>query len=90
MIENVVAREVARLQSILKDGLPKCYKDFNEYLFDFFPDFSWTVDDTLQEMAALLGDERWLQLARLVKAEFGFDFEKQVQDAHDLYASDNL
>lgn len=77
MITNVVQREVVRLEEILKNGLPACYKTFDQFLFDFFPDFSWN-QDSLDEYAALLADTEWCALAEQVKAKYGYDFKEEI------------
>jgi len=71
----VVHREITRLTTILTQGLHPVYEaSFDNFLYDYFPDFSWTTTVMMQQVAEVEADPRWRSLAAQVKAKHGFDF----------------
>lgn len=76
---TVLAREIARMQKILAEGLPKCYSDWQDFLIDWGCDFSWTPDTTLIQLNELLESKEWLDLAEKVKSSHGHDFYAEVR-----------
>jgi len=87
----ILEREIARMESILKDGLPACYSDFEDFLCDYGPDFSWTSEVTIIQLDELLASARWLELAEQIKTSSGFDFFKVITEwkAEELSENDN-
>lgn len=71
----VLDRELARLQKILDKGLAPCYDDFQDFLCDWGPDFSWTPAATIIQLDELLASQEWLALAEQVKVAHGHDFK---------------
>lgn len=74
-------REVKRLEKILALGLHPCYMDFDEFLCDFYPDFSWNSKDCNAELRMLLADPEWMGLAAQVLEARGMDFVSELQRA---------
>jgi hypothetical protein len=77
--EQTLKRELSRMAKIEKEGLPKVYKTFKDYLYDYFPDFSWNPKGSEMEFKKLLGSDKWLKLAKKVKDKYGYDFVSQVK-----------
>ena len=72
-------REIKRMRKIIAIGLHPVYDDFNDFLCDYFPDFSWNPASFKQDMNTILGNQTWLMLAAELKAARGFDFESQLR-----------
>lgn len=79
--DYILKRERARLESIIDNkGLPDVYDSFRDYLFDFYPDFSWNGDSKV-ELQWLLDDADWRNLAGEIKYKYGFDFVDEIKQA---------
>ena len=65
--------------------------DFEDFLGDYGPDFSWTPEATIIQLYELLANARWLELAEQIKVSRGFDFFKVITEwkAEGLSLSDN-
>jgi hypothetical protein len=78
---DVVQREIDRLQNILKEGLHPVYLgSFEEFLYDFHPDFSWNTNNVL-EYQSLLDSPEWMKVAEEVREKRGYDFIKEMREA---------
>ena len=77
----VLAREAMRkVQEYAKNGLPKCYKNWAEYMCDFYPDLPWdkTIVDSLK---FILADEFCQGVMDLVKKNYGVNFRNEIRRA---------
>jgi hypothetical protein len=74
----VLNREIARMKDILANGLNPAYDDFNDFLFDYYADFSWTPSESLTQMDRLLSNPEWLALAFQINVKHGFDFRAEL------------
>jgi len=78
----VLDNEVGRLWTIAEKGLHPVYSSFNEFLYDFWPDFAWCGGEAqLQQLNDLLGSEEWLNAAKVVKDRRGYDFKAEIEAA---------
>jgi len=75
----ITEREIKRMRCIIALGLHPVYDSFDDFLCDYFPDYSWNPVSFRQDMDTILGNETWLMLARELKAVRGYDFEEQLQ-----------
>lgn len=82
-IAYIKRREVKRLEKILALGLNPIYTSFDDYLFDFYPDFSWNSKDCNTQLRMLLADPDWTALAAQVLESRGIDFVEELQRALD-------
>lgn len=80
-LDEIVMRERERLQLLIQKGrLPHVYgNDFEAFLCDWGPDFSWN-EYMLKEMEALLRDTEWLALSEQFKALTGHDFKWAAEE----------
>ena len=85
-LQEIVQREKARLRKLLQEGLHPIYEGkFEDFLCDFYPDFSWNAV-LYDELQACLDDPEWIVLAVEVKQKWGFDFRKDMQEGVDRHA----
>ena len=42
--ENMADRLMAKVQSYVDKGLPSCYNNFQDQMYDFWPDMPWDHD----------------------------------------------
>ena len=77
---SVLVRENARMLEILQRGLNPVYTDFNDFLYDYFSDFSWDASRNNQ-FKALLASPHWCELAKKIKATHGHDFVAEINKA---------
>lgn len=78
---SLVAGEVWRMRVLLKFGLHPVYDKFSDFLCDYFPDFSWNPEQFKRDVAAVLADPQWQQLAAEIKAQRGWDFVHELNEA---------
>jgi hypothetical protein len=78
--DHILTRERRRLDKLLTNGLDPVYDDWEDYWYDFFPDFSWTFD-CIRELQWLLDDPQWQDLAAQLKASRGVDFPAMLAKA---------
>jgi hypothetical protein len=71
--DEILAREIARLQKIEQEGISPVYDDFNDFLYDYYPNFSWN-DACLEQHQWCLDSPEWQALAASIKAKYGYDF----------------
>lgn len=83
----VLAREIARMQKILVEDLPKCYFDgqhgkdaLTQFEYDFWPSFSWTDEAMKEQINELLASDEWLAIASQVKLVYGYDFVRILNE----------
>jgi hypothetical protein len=79
-VAYIRVREVQRLKKILALGLHPVYTDLEDYLNDFFPDFSWN-DKIVGELRMLLADPEWLALAAKVLEVRNLNFVFVLEEA---------
>ena len=79
-IQEIVERERDRLRKLIVNGLDPVYGSFDEFLSDFYPDFSWNEVSRL-ELQALLDDTEWFALAADLKVKRGYNFPAEIERA---------
>ena len=62
-------------------GLMDCYDDFENYLFDFYPGFSWTGDAMKRQVRLILADPRFGPIAADIQVKFNFDMRAELEEA---------
>lgn len=72
----------AELQILLLDhiswrGLPDCYKSFKDFLYDFYPSFSWN-ERAGDEMEIVVKDVRFDAISERIKKLFDFDIKHEL------------
>lgn len=77
----VVARELRRMRVILELGLHPVYDNFEAFLDDYFPDFSWKTHAFIQDLRSIYQNPEWIKLAVAIREKWGFDFISEVNAA---------
>lgn len=80
-IPHILDRERKRVKTIIEVGLDPAYTNFDDFLWDFYPDFSWNVNESKAQLIALSEDPEWVALTAELKAKRGFDFVETVTKA---------
>lgn len=71
--------QILHLVDISERGLPDCYDSFKDFLFDFWPDFSWKKEQSDPEVRAVLDDPRFKEIVPVLKNTWGVDMEEELQ-----------
>ena len=81
--EGDVAVEFAirELQFVAMHGLPDCYGSFTDFLFDFYPDLSWSLRKSQAQIEQILADDRIQFVATRIKEDWAFDMIEELSDA---------
>lgn len=79
--EYVVRRECKRMRCLIVLDLHPAYSDFDDFLCDYFPDFSWNQEEFVKDVNAVLADPYWQSLAADLKAGRGYDFVHELTQA---------
>ena len=79
-IPVLAENQVLHLIDIAEKGLPDCYNSFDEFLSDFWPDFSWTPKKSVPEITAVLADSRFKKIVPVLKETWGVNMEKELRD----------
>lgn len=69
---------IQKLFSIVSSGIPKCYDDFNDYLYDFYPEFGWNGVDISIEFKALKSHNKFEEVCNEISKKFDFDFKTDL------------
>ena len=75
-LPTVIRRECTRAQNLINSGLPSVYDGLDSYLIDMFPDFSWNIEGSTQEIKAVMADAKWQRLAATLLAKRGYDLSQ--------------
>jgi hypothetical protein len=70
-----------QLQHIGERGLPTCYEEAEEFLYDFFPDLPWNLPDQQAVVRLMLADARWPATHAAVKETTGLDMTVELKKA---------
>lgn len=66
------------METILEQGLNPVYDDFDDFLYDYFPDFSWVPSSADVQLKELLASEEWCNLAARILEKHKIDFVKAI------------
>lgn len=81
-IQNVIPilaeYQILHLLDIAERGLPDCYETFEDFLTDFWPDFSWNRDSII-EIKSVLGDPRFKKIVPILKETWNVDMVEVLQ-----------
>ena len=66
-IPVLAENQLLHLIEIAENGLPDCYSSFDNFLSDFWPDFSWTPEKSILEIEAVLVDSRFKEIIPILK-----------------------
>ena len=80
-VAKKMAEDVMKVVSgYLKKGLPKVYKNFKDYMWDFYPDLPWNSSANIS-IKHILMEKKFKPILEGVKKQFNFDLEKELQKA---------
>ena len=82
IIPVLAEQQILHLVDISENGLPDCYGSFDEYLYDFWPDFSWTSQSRV-EVRAVLADSRFKRIVPVLKETWGVDMVEELRKGLD-------
>lgn len=70
------------LQEIGEIGLPDCYKEVGDFLYDFWPNFPWKTQEHQVVVTLILGDARWPAIREAVKLKIGIDMDIELRKSY--------
>lgn len=73
---KIVELQILHLIEIAKNGLPDCYKSFNDFLFDFWPDFTWDIEKSKKEAKAVFKDPRIKKIIPILNETWNINMEE--------------
>ena len=78
-IEYSVEWGLLTLEHVAVYGLPDCYKQFNEFLDDFYPGLSYRPSvETKQIMQLILESDRFTAIATAIQKDWGFNLRSRM------------
>lgn len=81
MTNACATAQLANLDEVSKE-LPGCYRNnFQSFLFDFYANFSWSVEKKLTEMKELRGLKGYKAVCGKILAAYGFDMGNEIDEA---------
>lgn len=80
-MQNFIQNRIQQMDQITAEGLDTCYNNFNEFLYDFWPDFAWNYEGQIKQIIACLEDKNWLASAENCRVSRGYDFKKELMEA---------
>jgi len=72
----VVEYQILHLISIEKNGLPDCYGSFEDFLYDFWPNFTWSAQTAAEEAVKVFEDPRIKAIISSLNETWGIDLEE--------------
>jgi hypothetical protein len=77
MAENALLE----LEDIVANGLNPVYDEPEEYLSDFFSNFTWDPDRSRYEMRSILNDPRFIPVNEYFNEQLGLDLKAILEQA---------
>jgi hypothetical protein len=68
------------LEEVVKYGIWSCYDGVEDFLIDFWMDFSWSAEGAVQ-MEMLINDPRFNEVDEFFKSEYEFDLRLTIKKA---------
>ena len=76
MAQNVLKK----VENCSENGLPKCYKDIESWLADFYPDLPWD-SGAIHSYEYLLNDPSALEILKKFSQKMSFDMVQELNRA---------
>lgn len=76
--ENMATPQLALLQERAKE-LPDCYNSFEDFLWDFWPNFSWNSEGRAPQLKFLLALAGIDEVCEEIKTKYGFDMKEELE-----------
>lgn len=89
-IPILAEQQILHLIDVSENGLPDCYSSFDEFLSDFWPDFSWTPKGSELEIKAVLVDSRFEKIVPVLNETWNIDIEEILQEGLKVITSDSI
>lgn len=86
-IPVLAENQILHLVEIAEKGLPDCYDSFEDFLCDFWPDFSWTPKECIPEIKAVLADPRFKTIVPVLKETWNVDMEEELREGLTFHES---
>jgi len=72
----LVEPQILHLIEIAENGLPDCYESFDDFLFDFWMDFTWNAEKSIEEAKAVFKDPRIKKVIPILNVTWDIDMEE--------------
>lgn len=66
------------LKYVEKNSLPDCYKNVNEWLYDFYPDLNWSPEECDEDIRDILEHPEFGRIQAWFIKRYGFDFQHEL------------
>jgi len=73
---------IRQLEQVAQIGLPSCYCDLEDFLVDWFMDFSWN-ERAVNQIQLVLDDPRFPGIADRINPEWGIDLAGELRKAQE-------
>lgn len=70
-----------QLQRVGELGLPDCYAQAEDFLYDFWPDLPWNGPEQRAVVCLMRHDLRWPAIVAAVRASVGLDLDAETLKA---------
>lgn len=78
---KVVEKQLAEIKKIADEGLNEVYDSVSDWLYDFYPDFSWTYEGSFVEIEALLNHPQFEEVAKKFEEVHDFNIKDELKGA---------
>lgn len=81
-LNKVVEHQIKNLEDFL-DGKKPVYTSAEDFMYDFYPDFSWDPEAGVAETQALMRHRKFKSIAQRFRQWHKFDLAKDLQQSID-------
>ena len=84
---TLATRAYAGLKVVAENGLPKrdngdvIYNNFQDYLFDFYPNLPWNQEDQLVAIKQIMAEPDYKETMQKIQNKFNFDMDADFKAA---------
>lgn len=78
-VHRVAEERILYLTHVCINGLPNCYANFSDMLYDFWPNFSWNKEKLDAEVRIILADPRISIIAKTIAEDWRHDMIDELK-----------
>ncbi len=75
--------QILRLLDVCANGLPDCHKNFDDFMFDLWMNFSWNKEETLEQIKIIQVDPRYKLICDEIFIDWNYDLDQKFVAAFD-------
>jgi hypothetical protein len=76
--EWMATNQLYNIADVAENGLPFCYSTPQDWMWDFWMDFSWNTKKQINEVNLVLNDPRFPAVNAMLIEKIGFDMKEEL------------